>query len=281
MPFSNAPLSKEVFERVGWQEVISECAKRKCQHYSTRFFSAAKAAGEAGDEEAQEAFAVLGSVTSMLLKADSREEPFTPLVVFNSGRSAILEDFTDNHLDTLGETVAEASDPELRARIADVIWCRKRDYRMAQLAVNSYLESAENLRADHDWLTELERVERAITLTAELGRPKELFSRVAEYAQAAVQEYEDMRFDRPRARFMELLQKYRVGDAEKYAPLAEEGAVKAEANGWWAEARHFWKMAARWREMTGDSEGKRNALVRSAETYVREADEELAKESTS
>lgn len=281
MPFLNAPLNKEVFERIGWQEVISECAKRKCQYYSTGFFSAAKEAGEAGDEEAQEAFAVLGGITSMALKAYSREEPFTPLLVFNTGRSAILEDFTDNHLDSLGEVVAEASDPELRARIADVIWCRKRDYRMARLAVSSYLESAENLRADDDWLTELERVERAIALMAELGRPEELFSKVAEYAEEAVREYEDVRFDRPRARFMELLQKYRVGDAEKYAPLAEEGAAKAEANGWWAEARHFWKIAARWREMTGDSAGKRNALVRSAETYVREADEELSKESTS
>ena len=71
------------------------------------------------------------------------------------------------------EVVAEATDPELRARIADVIWCRKRDHRMAKLAVRSYLESAANLRSSDDWLSELERVERAMALAAELGRPDE------------------------------------------------------------------------------------------------------------
>lgn len=276
MSFSNASLTKEVFERIGWQEVISGCSKKKCQSYSTLFFSAAKEAGESGDEQAQEAFAVLGGITSMALKADSREQPFTPLVVFNTGRSAVLEDFVGEHLDALGEVIVEASDAELCARVADVLWCRKRDYRMAQLAVNSYLESADRLRADGDWLTELARVERAIALTAELGSPEGLLSKVADYTEAAVRDYEGVRFDHPRARFMELLQKYRLGDAEEYAPLAEGSAVAAEDSGWWDEARHFWRMAARWREMVADTDGKRNALLRSAETYVREADEELA-----
>jgi hypothetical protein len=261
--------------------ITHQSSKKTCQSYSTRFFSAAKEAAEAGDEEAREAFAVLGSITSMALKADSREEPFTPLVVFNTGRSAILEDFSADDLEVLREVVGEVSDPELKARIADVVWCKKRDHLMAQLAVTSYLESAHNLRSANDWLTELSRIERAFALTAELGSPDELYSEVVEYTEAAVRVYENVRFDRPRARFLEFLQKYRAEDTERYSSLAEEGAAKAEANRWWAEARHYWRMVSRWREMVGDSEGRRNALVRSAETYVAEAEEELAKASPS
>lgn len=281
MSFSKIPLSKEAFKRIGWQDVVNGCTQKTCQQYSRPFFSESNKAEQAGDEEAREAFAVLGGLTSMMLNPESQEEPFTPLMVFNTGRSTILEDFTDSHLNALREAVSDASDPELRARIADVLWCRKRDYKMAQLAVKSYIASAENLRSADDWLNELKRIERAIALTIELGRPDELISEVLRYTEAAVQDYENVRFDRPRARFMELLQRYRAGDSDKYAILAEEGAIKSEANRWWAEARHFWKMSARWREMAGDSKARRDALVRAAETYVQEADEELAKESAS
>lgn len=163
---------------------------KECQRYSGLFFSKAKDAEAAHDEEAQGAFAVLGGITSMMLNADSREEPFGPMMVLSTGRSAALEDFTDNHLDALKEVVSEASDPEMRARVADVIWYRKRDHRAAEPAVKSYLESAANLRSSGDWLSELERAERAVALAAELGRPDELWSKVVGYVEGAVREYE-------------------------------------------------------------------------------------------
>jgi hypothetical protein len=270
------PLNKQVFERIGWQEVVAVSAEKECQRYSGLFLSKAEEAKEAGDGEAREAFAVLGGVTSMILYADSREEPFRPMMVLSTGRSAALDDFSDNHLNALKEVVTETLDPELRARIADVLWCRTRDHRAAELAVESYLESAANLSSSDDWITELERVERAMVLTAELGRPSELWSEVVEYAEAAVRGYEGVRFDRPRARFMEFLQKYRAGDPQRYAVVAGEAAQKAEAASCWPEARQFWRLEARWREMMQDQEGKRSALVRAAETYVREAEVELA-----
>lgn len=279
MPFSDTHLNRKILERIRWEEAIGGSDEKECERYSGLFFSKAKDAEEANDKEAQEAFALLGGITSMMLNADSREEPFSPMMVLSTGRSAALEDFTDNHLDALKEVVAEATDPELRARIADVIWCRKRDHRMAKLAVRSYLESAANLRSSDDWLSELERVERAMALAAELGRPDELWSKVVGYAEGAVREYEGVRVDRPRARFMEILQKYRAGDPERYASLAGEAAVKAEEAKCWPEARQLWRLEARWREMMQDSDGMRRALVRAAETHVGEAEEELARDS--
>lgn len=276
VPFSDTPLNREVFQRVRWEEAVRESAKKECQRYSGLFFSKAKDAEGANDKEAQETFTVLGGITSMMLNADSREEPFSPMMILSTGRSAALEDFTDNHLDALKEVVDETTDPELRARITDVIWCRKRDHRMAKLAVRSYLESAASLRSNDNWLSELKRVERAMALAAELGRPDELWSQAVGYTEGAVREYEGVRFDRPRARFMEILQKYRAGDPERYADLAGEAAVKAEEAKCWPEARQFWRLKARWREMMQDPDGKRSALVRAAETHVGEAEEELA-----
>lgn len=281
MSLINTPLNREIFERIGWQEAVAESDEKECQRYSGFFLSRAREAEESGDEEAREAFAVLGGVTSMTLKADSREEPFGPMMVFSTGRSATLEDFTDNHLGALKEVVAETTDSELRARIADVLWCRKRNHRTAELAVRSYLKSAANLRAGDGWLSELARAERAVALAAELGRPDELWSEVVVYLKGAIQEYEGVRFDRPRARFMEILQKYRAGDPAEYAALAVDAAEKSEAAKCWPEARQFWRMVARWREMTQDLDSKRDALIRAAETHVGEAEDELAKGSPS
>ena len=277
----DTPLNRGIFERIRWQEAVAESVKKECDHYSRLFLSRAGEAEEGGDEEAREAFAVLGGITSMMLHADSREEPFRPMMVLSTGRSAVLEDFTDNHLSALGEVVSEASDPEMRARIGDVLWCRKRDHRAAESAVESYLGSAANLRSAGDWLSEVGRAQRAIALAAELGRPDRLWSEVVEYVEGAVREYEGVRFDRPRARFMELLQKYRAGDPERYAALAADAARKAEAAKCWPEARQFWRLEARWREMAQDTDGKQGALVRAAETHVGEAEDELSRPSPS
>ena len=42
--------------------------------------------------------------------------------------SAIVEDYNDNHLEILNEITTDIKDPEIRARIADVLWIRKKDF---------------------------------------------------------------------------------------------------------------------------------------------------------
>jgi hypothetical protein len=82
VPFSNTPLNGEVFKRIRWEEAVGERDEKECQRYSGLFLSKAREAEEANDKEAQEAFALLGGITSMMLNADSREEPFSPMMVF-------------------------------------------------------------------------------------------------------------------------------------------------------------------------------------------------------
>ena len=67
MSLFGTPLNKQVFERIGWQEVVAVSAEKECQRYSGLFLSKAEEAKEAGDGEAREAFAVLGELTSMML----------------------------------------------------------------------------------------------------------------------------------------------------------------------------------------------------------------------
>lgn len=75
---------------------------------------------------------------------------------------------------------------------------------------------------------------------------------------------------------MELLQEFRKGDPATYAPLAEKGALRAEAEGG-ATARHranrYWRVKAAWHALANDRPAQEAALIRAAETYVLAADE--------
>ncbi|MDH3359663.1 MAG: hypothetical protein OEL55_02230, partial [Desulfobulbaceae bacterium] len=161
MRLQNIPLSKEDFQKSGWEKILENSDKKECHSYGSEFFKKANECAENKDLTGQEVFTLLGDITSMMFKPESFSEPFGPVAVIQGSRSAIVEDYNDNHLEILGEIITDIKDPEIRARIADVLWVRKKDYKMAQLAVESYLESASNLESPEHWTQPARRIERA------------------------------------------------------------------------------------------------------------------------
>lgn len=281
MSLSDISLTKYDFAQSHWEDVISGCEERECQNYSRQFFAKAREAKESGDAKAQQVFTLLGAITSLILKSDCDEEPFAPMAVFQNSRSAILDDISDEYLDVLREVVPEISDAEMRARVADILWTRKRDFRMAQLAVTSYLESAQNLEDPKQWTACFYRVERAINLAACLGKKNHPFASVVAHIEAVLDRYngEDSLF--LSAKLMELLQQHGIGDTVKYAALAEKAAVRAESEHAWYRARDYWQIKARWHTLQKDSDSERAALLSAAETYVKESEDTLNLTSTS
>ena len=268
-------LTKEDFFNAGWQDIISACEDKECAYYSSRFTARAREAEETGDTKAQRVLMLLSSVTSMYLKLDSPEEPFGPMMVFHDRRTAIADDFDDNQLKLLGEVVADIEDPELRARVADVLWFRGRDYRMAELAVTSYLESAKRLEDPENWVATADRMDRAIQMATMLGRNSRLFKTVTEYIESVLDKYngEDPRF--LSAKLMGLLLERRVGDPAKYAALAGKLASRADSAGDWHRAREYWEIKAKWHFLGKEPELAREARLAEAETYVKQAQSHL------
>lgn len=274
MAFANIPLAKADFEQSGWQKIVEECGEKECFAYSRLFFAKAREADAAGDQKRQELFTLLGAITSFMLKSDSKDEPFGPLAVFRNSRSAILDDLQDLHLDTLKEIVVEIKDHEMRARVADVLWITRRDFRMAELAVEAYLESAKNLENPKNWPKCVDRIERATRIAVSLGS-KNASSRVFSHIGGVLDTYqgEDPLF--LSAKMMELLLEFGQGDPTKYAILSEKAASRAEKESNWHRARTYWEIKARWHQKQNDPEKRREALVNAAETYSKEAEAAL------
>ncbi len=119
MLLKNIPLTKSDFEELHWEESLKDCKHSECYSYSSLFFTKAQEAEADGKVNVAEVFTLLGSVTSMRLKPDSLTEPFIPIFLMTDSRSSIIDDFSSEHLNVLGEIVHGISNPEIRARVAD------------------------------------------------------------------------------------------------------------------------------------------------------------------
>ena len=221
---------------------------------------------------------LVGFVVALKLDVDADAEPFKLGSWFGTlGPTAL----TKEQLDVLAAWVAEIKDPELRARVTDLLWMtqRPRNHLHGRAAIAAYVEAAErHLRPDGHWPHAVDAFARALALPSSF-RGADFVSRLE-----AVLDGKYGPAEGPRdARLMRLMLDFGVGDAAKYAPLAEAEAErnekKAESETYATNlslmfAREFWMAAADWRarERGPNDPSVQAARLRAAETHIKEAD---------
>ncbi len=269
MPFLVDGLTVEDFLASGWRTTVEGVEERDCLHYRSAFYARADEARGAGDAKQTNLFALFGDLASMFLDADDPSDPIKPMWQGGGQRSAIPSDF-DPALPLLAEILPHVCDPDLRARIADVLWIRRRDYKAAREAAAAYLDSA-HLADGEAWPDATERVQRAIEIAARTGQ-RELLDEVVRRLEEGLAAFTGAEASALPAHLMELLQGRKAGDPTKYAALAASFAAAAEGRGDWHTARMYWDAQAEWHKLAKDEEAERTARLQSAETYVSEAD---------
>ncbi|MEH2276776.1 MAG: DUF4209 domain-containing protein [Nostoc sp.] len=262
MPLINPPLTKEDFINSRWQDVINSSERKECSAYNRVFWNNAQQAKEAGNVREQSVFEILAFITGAAIKPESTEEFF----------AEVFQNLTDEHLNFLTDIAPEVSDPELQARIADILWVKKRNYQMAQLAVTAYLQSATELEDPEKWSQCFERIERALRLARKINYQAEV---VVAHIEAVLDRYNGEDPLWLSAKLMELLQEYKLGNPTKYAALAEKAATLAESNNDWRRARNYWEIKAQWHRFEKDENRERTAQIQAAETYIKEAEDSL------
>lgn len=264
MPSLNSPLTKDDFINSSWQDVVNSSEKKDCFTYSNAFWKKAEDAKETGNVREQAVFDILTFITKNVIKPESNEEFF----------AEIFKDLTNEHLDFFAEIVPEISDPELQARVADILWVRREDYRMAQLAVSAYLQSAQELQNQKQWNQCFKRIERALRLAVN-RKIRYQPETVVAHIEAVITNFNTETPLWLSAKLMELLQEYRLGDPTKYSALAEKAATRAESSHDWDSARSHWEIKAKWHHLKKNKEKERAALMLAAETYVKQAEDAL------
>jgi hypothetical protein len=260
----NPHLTKDDFTNSQWKGVTAECEPKDCCTYSGAFWKKVKEAQELGKFREQAIFEVLAAVTSAAIKPESTDEFF----------AEIFKNLTDEQLDFLAEIATEISDPELQARVTDILWVRRRDYRMAQLAIPAYIQSASTLESPERWSHCFERIERALRLARKLKYQDDVVFAHIEAVLDRCQGEDPLWLS---AKLMGLLQEFRFGEPAKYAALAEKAAALAESSSDWRRANALWNIKAVWHRMENDYIREFAASMSAAETYVKEAESSLTR----
>lgn len=157
-----------------WQDRLAAHPRKECYSYYEIFSGAAKQYEAAKDDLGRRVYSLLLTVASFHPNYDAKGNPYGSMWSgFNGKRSLNAEDLTEADLAALSGIVGEIEDPEFRARVADVLWVTKKDFKAGQIAITAFLESAERLKTDDLWPPYTERLERAAGISAIRGFEKE------------------------------------------------------------------------------------------------------------
>ncbi|HYU72819.1 MAG TPA: DUF4209 domain-containing protein [Ktedonobacteraceae bacterium] len=263
------PLIGQDFNDCDWQSVVDASPNKLCLAYSPRFLDKAAEAKAAGDLKAYTIYTLFANITYPILRLHRKVSPFEPSNIFTT--------ISDGYLTALAELAPDVSDPELRARIADVLWIIKHQYPMVRLAIDAYLEVAHAIEDPEHWVEWVQRIERAFRLAASIDQKKTgPFVTMIAHVEELIECYHSTDTGFLTAELMALLQEHKLGDAKKYAAYAQEAATRAETEHRWHWAQEYWKVQAKWYALEHDTEGEREAMLAHAEAYVKEAEDACA-----
>lgn len=263
---------EEDIRNLPWQDEIDSVDRNSVDRYSTLFFEKAKVLEEDEDIDASGVYRFLGDICSMYLKDDDPDEPFGPMAVMSNGRTAALEDFVDGDLDLLSSILDDVEDPDLKARMADIIWTNRRDHEAAETAFEAYLDSAEDLLDPETWSTGFERINRAFEIAMMLGNG-DLKTEAEDFVIDVLDELEgeDPKF--LTFNLLELLVEHGLGDPENLAQRSEEAAEFAENEEKWRKAEQLWMLRAKIDRMHGEDDKAKNAQIKAGEAILEQAGE--------
>lgn len=267
-------VTKSDFDSVEWLAVIENCEKQDCAIYQTAFFEKANEVAET-DNVSQSVYLLLAHVCSLHLHPQNIEEPLQPFITWHDTRSAIASDFTDDQLNVLTEIVSDITDSELCARIADLIWLRKSDFKIALVAVDKYIEASQIAFNQHP-MSGLDRLERGLQIALRLGRNNQTFKKIVNHVDELFDEKKSIAHYHIAWHLSELLLSSKTGDETKYIQELQEIGELAEKHQNWYLANNLWQSLAMWQKRAGNEDNAKISYAKAAEVDVKQA--ELAAE---
>ncbi len=263
-------LTLEDFRACDWRGAIAGLAAKDCSAYREAFHASERQARADGKEKDRLVFQLLREICSFGFEPRQIVDPFPPMMTCGNARWPIPSDIDENDLVVLGKLVADIQDPELRARVADLLWVRKRDHCHAEMAIDAYLSSALTLENGPVFQFSVDRMERALRLSAML-KNTHFFNRVVSHIEAVIDRHQSKEPLRC-AHLMALLMEFRAGDAAAQAVRTKASAEQAAAGGDFEAARRLWLLASRWFERVKDEANRKACLAAAPETYVSQAE---------
>ena len=278
----SAQLTKDDFAQSGWDIVLSDAPK---DDYSSMWLGLRDASEQAIAEDRLEhgkVLKLLSDVCSMRLYPNSPNEPFRPLFELNDGTcSTRLVDISDSDVSYFSQILSTIDNPRLRARLADLIWVRNRDFKSALIAIDAYILLPLN---EETWTSENDACwRRAIALSRMLG--KAASDRLAQIECLIVGKLLSARKQHKffAHHLAEILVSFGLGQdhlndiAERLEFLARE----FEAAGNFHALRQYFESAAAWFNYAGGEDKCIGLTIECAEGWAKEASAHISSDDPS
>lgn len=275
--FSNIIINLDDLKSQNWEDVLKDIPDRTCDLFSLAFNKAAREAEENNDEKSKHILMLFQGMTSMMMHDSEKSHPFTPSIILaNGSRSAAISDFSDEQLDLFKEWLSVCVDPELKSRIADIIWTRKRqgNHLVAEAAIEAYIESALRMFESEFPHRGVERISRALHLSVNLGRNSSLFLKVVKQIEQLAEKYAKQNSNFV-VSLIQLMIEYYQGDVSNFIVITESLATYHENQKNWFVARDSLELKARLHRKMKDVAKELLTLERISQSYIQESDEAI------
>ena len=253
------------------QEAVAASARSERRAFGSVFFQKAGEAEASAPYEAANGWRLLAHLSNMCMQVDNVAEPFRPELETSNGRSLLPQDLDVISATAVRDLGKSVEIPELKALFLDIAWVRLRDAEAARIAVHSYIDAANCLFDAHNWVEYVERTERALRLAVHI-RDRELVDWVLREIERRVIDLNGSDPLYMTARLMELLQEFEFGEPDQMTKIAHSAVSLAETEGNYERARSHLERIRRWRRMAGDEDGERDARIKIAKSYEKQAD---------
>ena len=171
-PPANTSASIEDFRTSGWK--AAACGSENSSYFSrwNGLCSAAVAATQSGEFPKAKILWLLGDACSLHLEPNNLNEPLGPISK-ESGHPFSLADIDDVDIELLDALCPELDDVVLRARIADILWIRRRPRRKVGDALTAIKAYRSISLGQEDWFQHNTRDcwRRAIVLALQIKKP--------------------------------------------------------------------------------------------------------------
>jgi hypothetical protein len=271
-----ATINEDSISDPRWRERVAELEDLPRYKMSDALLEKARESRGAGESAMEALYIVLGGICSYHYDGADPLEPYGPFIILTTGRSAMPSDLRGSDLDALAVMVSAIAVASLRARVADVLWIRRRDHTAARAAVEAYVEASKT-RGEHWQPESLDQLERAMQIVALLGKGG------VELRDAPVNAALELLAEEPplpggyEIRLVRLLVSWGVKDGLQAAIDRATSCVdKAEADGDQNQLRGSCELVSICAQALGAAALSREYREKIAESWVKEAEAAIA-----
>lgn len=262
-------LTAESFKNSDWRSVVENSQGKECWQYAIQFIALTEGNRLSHDYEKLLAHQLLYELCKLPPCFDSQSKPFQ-----KNGYDGfeVISSLCQEYIDALSNCLEEIDDAELQSRIADVVWIRTRNHKVAKIAVDAYLSSSEYLAQVNNPTTVSSRVERAIQIAAGLGKKGDLYKNSKIRIEGLIDQW--LQQDRhPCTKILSICGDHSIGDPLKWADLSFSLASHFSSYPQWDIYRKYLELAAKFYAKCQIFDKEKAILRASAESYLAEVEE--------